>query len=87
MVRLQVDVIPDFIDDPEELMEKLFVSAIVETFKVFFGFWHLHECHNNLGRFNNLFLDVLSIHADDSGQYTIENQCLVAHDFRAIESG
>lgn len=47
VMRVEVFIFPHFIDNPQEVMKELFVSAVVETFQVFLYFGHFHQGHDN----------------------------------------
>lgn len=54
---VQVLIFADFVNHPQEVMEKLLIAAVIETLQVFLNLWHFHQRHNNLRRINNFFLN------------------------------
>jgi hypothetical protein len=54
---VQVLIFADFVNQPQEVMEKLLIAAVIETLQVFLNLWHFDQSHNNLRRINNFFLN------------------------------
>jgi hypothetical protein len=86
-MQVNVLVVFDIVDDPEEVGEEVFVPAVVKAFDVAFDLWQFHEVDDDLTGFQYFFLYGLSVHADDAGQHGVGHKCFVVHDFGGVESG
>lgn len=66
-VQMNVLVLFDIVDDPEEVGEELLIPAVVKALNVALDLWQLHQVHYNLTGLKDFLLDGLSVHTDDTG--------------------
>ena len=64
---MNVLVLFDIVDDPEEVGEELLIPAVVKALNVALDLWQLHQVHYNLTGLKDFLLDGLSVHTDDTG--------------------
>jgi hypothetical protein len=63
---MNVLILLNVVDDPEEICKKFLIPAVVKTLNVALDLRELHKVYNDLTGFENFFLDGLPVHTDDT---------------------
>ncbi len=63
---MNVFILLNVVNDPQEIGEKFLVSAVVEALNVALDLGQFHKVYNNLTGLENFFLDGLPVHTNDT---------------------
>lgn len=84
---VNVFVIFDVVDNPQEVNKKVTISAVVKTFQVILNLRQFHQINNNLTRLQDFLLYRLPVHTYDSCDNCVSYQSLIIHYFSCVECG